>query len=87
MVLFHDFIGMLKVNYLSSIVCLMCVLRNVRRFDLEHFDLDILTWDVLTLGRFDLGRLDFGTFSPGCSQKMFAILSLIKYTENIPGTF
>ena len=26
MVLVHDFIGMLKVDYLSSIACLMCVL-------------------------------------------------------------
>ena len=26
-VLVHNFIGMLKVDYLSSIVCLMCVLR------------------------------------------------------------
>ena len=28
MVLVHDFIGMLKVDYLSSIACLMCILRT-----------------------------------------------------------
>ena len=48
---------------------------------------DVLTWDILILGRFDLGRFDFGTFWPVCSQKMFAISSLIKYSENILGTF
>ena len=62
---------------------------------------DILTWDVLTLGRFDLGRFDSGTFWLGTfwlwdvltwdiltlGQEMFAISSLIKYSENILGTF
>ena len=28
MVLVHDFIGMLKVDYLSSITCVMCILRT-----------------------------------------------------------
>ena len=71
---------------------------TLRRFDLGRFDFgmfwlgtfwlrDILTWDILTSGRFDLGRFDFGTFWPVCSQKMFAISSLIKYSENILGTF
>ena len=60
-------------------------------------------WNILTLGRFDfgtfwlgmfwlwhvltLGRFDFGTFWPVCSQKLFASSSLIKYSENILGTF
>ena len=58
------------------------------RFDFGTFWLwDVLTWDVLTLGHFDLGRFDFGTFWPVCSQKMFAMSSLIKYTENVLGTF
>ena len=65
------------------------------RFDLGRFDSgtfwlwdaltwDVLTWDVLTLGRFDLGHFDFGTCWLGT---FFAISSLIKYSENILGTF
>ena len=62
-------------------------------FDVGHFNLGrfdsgtFWLWDVLTLGRFDLGRFDFGTFWPVCSQKMFAISNLIKYSENTLGTF
>ena len=68
------------------------------RFDLGCFDFgtfwlgtfwlwDVLTWDILILGCFDLGRFDFGTFWPVCLRKMFAFLSLVKYSENILGTF
>ena len=76
--------------------------NKMGRFDFGTFWLwDVLTWDVLTLGRFDLGRFDFGTFWHGTfwlwdvltwdvltlGQEMFAISSLIKYSENILGTF
>ena len=66
---------------------------DLGHFNLGHFDSgtfwlwDVLTRDVLTLGRFDLGQFDFGTFWPVCLQKMFAISNLIKYSENILGTF
>ena len=56
---------------------------HLGRFDSGTFWL----WDILTLGRFDLGRFDFGTFWPVCSQKMFPFSSLVKYSENILGTF
>ena len=72
---------------------------HLGRFDSGTFWLwDVLTWDVLTLGRFDLGHFDFGTFWLGTiwlwdiltsvfTKKMCAFSSLVKYSENILGTF
>ena len=75
---------------------------DLGRFDSGTFWLwDALTWDVLTLGHFDLGRFNSGTFWLGTfwlwdiltwdvltlGQEMFAISSLIKYSEKILGRF